>query len=203
MRTLLIAVVTLLLSTSVFSQNFYGLTFRKAYTKQEIKDHFWDKEVTFDGNDIDIQIGENEIKLEFGCLYNQCAENTLTRILSFDPSESKASSMYEDAKLLFGKPTGGFEEEKIKSDDLFNGPSVTEKNYVFYYTDKYRKGDALVVTMTVSNSGYSGGKLDKHIVFEIDYNSDASYWQKPESNSSKGDDYLGGLYKGWKIKKQF
>lgn len=192
-----------MLTFSVLCQTFYGLTFRKAYTHNEIKDHFWDNDVTVDGDKISVTIAENEIQLEFGCFSNHCDGKILTRILSFYPSESKANSMYEEAKIIFGKPTGGFEEENIYQDKLFNGPSIKEKHYIFYYNDKYLKGDVLSVELEVSNAGYKAGKLDKYIVFDVKYHTDVRYWRKPESYSSKGDNYLGGLYKGWKMKKYF
>jgi hypothetical protein len=203
MRTLLFAIITLISLSSAIGQSFYGLTFMKPYTQNEIKENFRENVVTIDGHNIDVSIGNNRIRLEFDCLDYQCDVNTLTRLCSFDLPESKASLWYDSCKNLFGTPTGGFEEERILKDDLFHGPSITEINKIFYFKNKYRDGDVLQVTMTISNSGYTSGKLNKLAFFDIDYSPDARYWQKPESKSRYNDGSMGEIFKGWNIKVLF
>lgn len=198
MKIITASIIILISSSSILGQSFYGLTFMKKYTQKEITDHFWDKEVKVGDDRYEITIGNNKVTLVFGCQDISCKEKVLTIIVSYGPSEALANSMFENAKMYLGKPSGGFEEESIRQDVIYKGASVKEKNYYIYYFNKYNHGDLIVVDMKVRGE-VKAGYLSPRQEFSITYYLNASYYilAEPYSNSTHMNSN-----KSWHITKQ-
>ena len=193
MKTLILSFIILINLNSIAQQTYCGLTFMTdEYKMAVMPSRFYDKDVNIDigssTDDVTVtsSTSKERIFLEFGCIYNGCKRGQLQGFLITRTSKSQSVSLYTSAKLQFGKPDEGFEQEcwQIGHDGTYQNRL---KNNCLIYRNVYKQGDVVVVTYKIKSDGVSGpiNNLTSHIQHSIDisYRGDTDDWNKPKPTS--------------------
>lgn len=177
------------------SQIIKGLSFGKNYTVERIAEIYYDKDIDIEKayeTSYRIKVALSERKYHYLLIeldkYDELKGGKLRRMLLSDVSLEEADKQFLNCLSLYGNPKSGWEEISDTVEPA--GRRVISYNKSLLYQNKYKKGDALVVSLRP-------GIDDLYHSFEV------GYYESSEYVNLENNRPFATLFDDWKIYKKY